>query len=140
MFLRICKITLLLIAFNSISVSAQNSDAEKQRAEYEKKVQEEMDSRILEFVSELQVDDFQKEIIKQKIYSYYEERKKIYYNQELKYFERDEQLSTLTNTYFLDIKDIIPEDTMEHIQSFIKDGGAELKKQKKKNKKKTKKD
>lgn len=140
MFFRICKITLLLLSINSISVSAQNDNAEKQRAEYEKKAQEELDTRTQEFVSELQVDDFQKEIIKQKIQSYFQERKKIHYNQDLKYFERDEQLSMLTNIHFSDIKEMITEDTMEQIKSFVKDGGAEMKKNKKKNKKKTKKE
>ncbi|HLT32152.1 MAG TPA: hypothetical protein VKZ98_00050 [Aquaticitalea sp.] len=140
MFLRICKITIFLVAINSISVSAQSNDVEKQRAEYEKKALEEMDSRIREFTGQLQVDDFQKEIIKQKIHSYFEERKKIFYNQDLKYFERDEQLLTLTNTHFSDIKNIINEDTMEQIKSFLKDGGAEMKKNKRRNKKKTKKD
>src|SRR5690606_37067862 len=140
MFLRICKITIFLVAINSISVSAQSNDVEKQRAEYEKKALEEMDSRIREFTGQLQVDDFQKEIIKQKIHSYFEERKKIFYNQDLKYFERDEQLLTLTNTHFSDIKNIINEDTMEQIKSFLKDGGAEMKKNKRRNKKKTTKD
>jgi len=137
MFLRICKITIVLLAINSFSVSAQNVDAEKQRAEYEKKVWVELDSRIQEFLSDLQVDDFQKEIVKQKIQSFFQERKKIYLNSYLKYFERDEQLSMLTSTHFLDIKDMITDDIMEQIQTFVKDGGAEMKKNKKKNKKKT---
>lgn len=138
MFLRICKITIILLAINSSSVYAQNDDVEKQRAEYEKKVLEEMDSRTLEFLSQLQVDDFQQQIIKQKIESYFQERKKIFYNQDLKYFERDEQLSMLTSTHFLDIKDMITDDIMEQIKSFVKDGGAEMKKNKTKKKKKTK--
>lgn len=137
MFLRICKISIVLLAINSFSVSAQNVDAEKQRAEYEKKVWVELDSRIQEFLSDLQVDDFQKEIVKQKIQSFFQERKKIYLNSYLKYFERDEQLSMLTSTHFLDIKDMINDDIMEQIQTFVKDGGAEMKKNKKKNKKKT---
>lgn len=138
MFFRICKITIILLAINSSSVYAQNDDVEKQRAEYEKKVLEEMDSRTLEFLSQLQVDDFQQEIIKQKIESYFQQRKKIFYHQDLKYFERDEQLSMLTSTHFLDIKDMITDDIMEQIKSFVKDGGAEMKKNKTKKKRKTK--
>lgn len=134
MFLRICKITILILAINSVSVFAQNNDAEKQREEYEKKALEELDSRTKEFLGQLAVDDFQKEIIKQKIESYFQERKKIYLNYELKYFERDEQLSLLTNNHFSDIQDMITEETMEQIKSFVKDGGAEMKKKKKKNK------
>ncbi len=136
MFFRICKITIVLLAMSSFSVSAQNDDAEKQRAAFEKKALEELDSLTQEFVSQLQVDDFQKEIIKQKIHTYFQERKKIYYNQHLKYFEREEQLSILTNTHFSDIKEMIIEETMEQIKTFVKDGGAEMKKEKKKKKKK----
>ena len=136
MFFRICKIAILLLTIISCPAFGQSGDAEKQRAEYEKKAKEELDKRTQEFVSSLQIDDFQKEIIKQKINSYFEERKKIYLNLELKYFERDEQLTALSNTHFTDIKNIITDDTYNQIQSFIKDGGEELKKKKRKNKKK----
>ena len=136
MFFRFSKITILLLTITISPVFAQNSDVEKQRAEYEKKAQEELDSRVEEFVSELQVDDFQKEIIKQKLGTYFQERKKIFLNSDLKYFERDEQLSQLTNTHFEDINGIINDDVMDNIKSFVKDGGAELKKQKRKNKRK----
>lgn len=136
MFFRFCKITTVLLIISISPVFAQNSDVEKQRAEYEKKVKEELDSRVQEFVSELAIDDFQKEIVKQKMHSYYQERVKIYQNQELKYYERDEQISQLTHTHFADVSEMISEEVMTQIQMFVKDGGTELKKQKKKNKRK----
>jgi lipase chaperone LimK len=118
-------------------VKAQrNDDAEKQRAEYEKKVQEEMTERIQIFADGLNVDDFQKEIIKQKMHSFYDERKSIYMDASLKYFERDEQLKALEYSHFSDIKEMISEETMSKIQSFIKDAGSSIKNEKKKKKKK----
>ncbi|MEO6348281.1 MAG: hypothetical protein ABIO60_10280 [Aquaticitalea sp.] len=140
MFFRICKITLFSLLIFSMSATAQsNNDAEKQRAEYEKKVKEELDERIHLFTTDLKVDDFQKEIINQKLHAYYEERKKIYLDTSLKYFERDEQLNTIKLSYFSDIKEMISEDTMAEIQSFISDTGTTYKDQKRKEKKKNKK-
>ena len=140
MFFRICKISLVYFMLFSLGSTAQsNDDAEKQRAEYEKKIKEELDERIQLFTTDLTIDDFQKEIIKQKLHSYYEERKKLYLEPSLKYFERDEQLIALKESHFYDIKDMISEDTMSKIQNFISDTGTSLKEQKKKEKKKNKK-
>lgn len=137
MIFKIYKITLFFIVLNLSPIYGQSqSDAEKQQEAYEKKMLEELDALTNEFLSQLEVDDFQKEIIKQKIQSYYQERKTIYLDTSLKYFERDEKLSALFVNHFSDIKDLVSEDTMKQIQSFVKDGGAAIKKEKKKKKKK----
>ena len=142
MFFRILRITLFLAILCSIPAMAQTQDeAKKQQEEFEKKIKEKLETRIETFVTELQVDDFQKEIIKQKLHSYYMEQKAIYTDMSLKYFERDEQLSTLSNSHFDDIKSMVSDDTMSQIQIFIKDVGATLEKdKKKKNKNKKTKD
>lgn len=130
------KIMLLFLVISTTFTLAQkNDDYEKQKMEFEKKMKEQQEERIQDFVTQLQADDFQKEIIKQKIHSYYIEKKAIYSNLALKYFEREEQLTSLDNTYFSDIKDMISEDIMTQIQSFIKDNITALKKEKKKKKK-----
>ena len=140
MFFRLLKITLFLTIVCSASAFSQNKDEiQKQREELESKVQENLENRIQSFVTQLKVDDFQKEIIKQKLHSYYREQKDIYLNTSLKYFERDEQISILTNSHFDDIKNLITEDTMDQIQMFVKDVGTTLDKQKKKKKKNKKK-
>ncbi len=137
MIFKLCKITLLFFAINSLTVVGQSqSDAQKQQEAYEKKVHEQLEELTSKFLGQLEVDDFQKEIIKQKIQTYYQVRKKIYTDQTLKYFERDEQLEALVINHFYDIKELVSEDTMGQIQSFVKDGGAAIKKEKKKNKKK----
>ncbi len=136
MFFRIFKIALLLLVISTTqSFSQSQDDVEKQREEFDKKVKEELDLRIHKFVSQLQADDFQKEIIKQKLNSYYVEQKAIYTNSSLKYFERDQKISDLNNSHFEDIKSMISDDTMDQIQLFIKDVGSTLEKQKKKKKK-----
>lgn len=137
MFYKIALFSFLL--FSMAAVGQSNEDLEKQRAEYEKKAKEELDERIQLFTTDLKVDDFQKEIIKQKLQSYYEERKKIYLDATLKYFERDEQLEALKTSHFSDIKDMLSEDTMSQIQSFISDTGTSFKEKKRKNKRKNKK-
>ncbi|MCK7590490.1 hypothetical protein M0G43_07900 [Subsaxibacter sp. CAU 1640] len=139
MFFRICKIALLFLIFSTPVLSQTQDDVEKQRAEYEKKALEELEKRVQTFVFDLKADDFQKEIIKQKLYSYFEKKKELYLNQDLKYFERDEQLLVLNNSHFTDLKQMVSEETMEQINTFIKDAGTTLAKQKKKEKKKKKK-
>ncbi|MEZ4803084.1 MAG: hypothetical protein R2797_09950 [Gelidibacter sp.] len=133
------KIAMLFLLVFSLQTFAQSTDTDKQREQYEKKAKEELDQRIQTFISELQADDFQKEIIKQKLNSYFEEKKTIYMNQNLRYFERDEQLLNLDQTHFASLKEIVSDDTMDQIQLFIKDAGTTLNKQKKKNKKNKKK-
>lgn len=137
---KIGKITFfLLLLFSVPSIAQSDDDAEKQRKEFEVKAEEDIDERMQTFVSELEVDDFQKEIIKQKFQSYYIERKKIYLDASLKYFQRDEKLRSLTETHFASIKNLLTDDTMEKIQSFALDGGQKLMKEKKKKKRKNKK-
>ncbi|MGJ8594046.1 MAG: hypothetical protein ACSHXF_15965 [Aquaticitalea sp.] len=140
MVLKLSKIILLFFMLLSVAGIAQTQDeAEKQRQEYEEKAQEQLEKITQGFISDLKVDDFQKEIIKQKIYSYFEERKKLFLDPSLRYFERDEKLNLLTESHFSDIQNLISDETMDKIQSFVKDGGEELKKEKKKDKRKNRK-
>ena len=78
--------------------------------------------------------DFQKEIIKQKLQSYYHEKKTIYFSN-IKYYEKEEQLKTLDATYFSDLKELVSEEVIKSIQDFVKNNKEELKKKKKRNKK-----
>lgn len=134
------RFILLLFLFGSMSTIAQNSDdAQKQREEFEQQALEKLNERIQMFLATLEIDDFQKEIIKQKLDSYYNKKKVIFMDRSLKYYERDERLMALDNNHFLDIKNMISEDTMNQIQLFIKDAGTTLEKEKKKNEKRKRK-
>ena len=134
------KLIAIISTFFLITISqgyAQSkSEQEKQRERLEKKFIEDQNDRILEFVKQLNADDFQKEIIKQKIQSYYQEKKAIE-TTELKYFEKEEQLKSLDINHFADIKDIVSEDTMNAIKNFTQNNNSEIKKQKKKRNKKS---
>lgn len=140
MIFKICKILLVLLALNSTAYAQTTDDVQKQQEEFVKKLEADQEERTNLFVSQLKADDFQKEIIKQKINSFYQEKKAIYLNNSLKYYERDDQVASLENSHFSDIKDLISEDNMTQINSFIKDNQSVLKKEKKKNKKRNKHD
>ena len=129
-------IGLLLLISVSQSHAQNKSDEQIQRERLEKKFIEDHNDRILEFIKLLNADDFQKEIIKQKIQSYYQEKKAIQ-TADLKYFEKDEQLKSLDINHFADIKDIVSEDTMNAIKNFTQNNNSEIKKQKKKRNKKS---
>jgi len=129
-------ISLLLLISVSQSHAQNKSDEQIQRERLEKKFMEDHNDRILEFIKLLNADDFQKEIIKQKIQSYYQEKKAIL-TADLKYFEKDEQLKSLDINHFADIKDIVSEDTMNAIKNFTQNNNSEIKKQKKKRNKKS---
>lgn len=139
MFKGTINVIVLLFCFCQIPTIAQTQDEiQKQQQEFEEKALDQLNARIITFLAEQPIDDFQKEIIKQKLISYYQAKKSIYMNGSLKYYERDEQVLNLDNSYFLDIKNMISENTMSQIQLFIKDAGATLEKEKKKKKKKKK--
>ena len=136
MYSKTIKIVLFFVVLCAIPCAAQSTDEEQKiRAAYEDKVQANLNERIQTFLSELNADDFQKEIIKQKLEAYYEKKKVIFMDASLKYYERDENVNALDASHFSDIQNMLSEDTMEKIQMFIKDAGETMEKQKKKKKK-----
>jgi lipase chaperone LimK len=137
MFSKTIKALLFLSLLLAIPCTAQTTDdAQKARENYEQKVLEEVNNRIQTFTTNLEVDEFQKEIIKQKLQSYYARKKELFVDGSLKYYERDEKVNALNLTHFSDISNMISEDTMDKIQLFIQDAGSTLEKQNKKKKKK----
>jgi lipase chaperone LimK len=137
MFTKTIKALVLLSLLLAIPCTAQTTDdAQKARENYEQKVLEEVNNRIQTFTTNLEVDEFQKEIIKQKLQSYYARKKELFVDGSLKYYERDEKVNALNLTHFSDISNMISEDTMDKIQLFIQDAGSTLEKQNKKKKKK----
>ena len=140
MFKKTINISILLFFFCQIPTMAQTQEEiEKQQQEFEQKALEQLNIRIKTFLADQPIDDFQKEIIKQKLISYYQAKTEIYMNRTLKYYERDEQVLNLDNSHFSDIENMITENTMDQIELFIKDAGATLEKESKKKKKKKKK-
>lgn len=133
--LLILSITFLLFSLNQVFAQTNEAAMKKQKEKMVKEIQMKQDEYINDFINSLEVDDFQKEIIKQKMYAYFEAKKAIYIEnqQEIKRMELVEQLDS---THFLDIKEMVTEDTMTKIMESVK-GTAKTKdkKKKKKNKK-----
>ena len=124
---------LFLTFLNFNNAIAQSDDAKKQMEKIEKEMDKRQAEYINDFLSTIEVDDFQKEIIKQRMHSYFEAKKAIYIS-EPKQFKRNQLVEQLDATHFLDIKEMITEDTMTKIMESVK--GTASKKDKKKKKKK----
>ncbi|GAA0745999.1 hypothetical protein GCM10009431_21780 [Gaetbulibacter jejuensis] len=86
-------------------------------------------------VSSLSVDDFQKEIIKQKLNSYFDEKQKIHQSNFPSYI-REEKLNELDRTHFTELKDICKDEVIGKIQEAVKNPLEHKKKNKRKKKNK----
>ncbi|WP_111682713.1 hypothetical protein [Winogradskyella tangerina] len=141
----------LFIGFNTYSqirrdrnripqTNTQPSDADIAKKERE------MEERKMEFINNflttLEADEFQKEITKQYISSFFDEKVKIIQTRYERSFDREEALKKLEDTHFKDLEELISESDMTKIKEMIKGNfdEKETKKKKKKRKKKKKKD
>ena len=114
---------------------------EKQRLKYEAEIEERKQEYISDFIETLDADDFQKEIIKQQMESYFDELKKINLLQ-LRKLDHEEQIQKLDDTHFTDLTAMITEAQMSKIMDAVKgkwNHSEEKKKKKKKEKNRKKK-
>ncbi|MCK8480721.1 hypothetical protein [Psychroserpens algicola] len=125
------------LAFISMSFSQQNKPTASEQKQIER-YKEESDRRkeeyITNFMSTLDVDDFQKEIITQSLYDYFDELVKIN-KLGLKSYERETHIERLDKSHFKDVQAIVSEDVMSQIMDAVK-GKLDKKSGKKKRKKK----
>ena len=122
----------VLFCLSCSTVNAQRNDREKAKIErYEKDMEKKQAEYILDFVNELNVDDFQKEIITQKLHTYFETKKTLF-TADLESFRRKELLQELDRTHFLDIKEMCTEEVYTAITEKIKQKGKQKKSKKKK--------
>lgn len=131
--------TLLISIFCSvlfISNSFSQAKEEKDRLKYEAEMEQKKREYINDFVGTLKVDDFQKEIIKQQMESYFVEFQKINMLG-LREFERKTYVQNLDDSHFRDLKAMITEEQMAKIMDALKGkwNHSEEKKKKKKDKK-----
>nr|WP_321225829.1 hypothetical protein [uncultured Psychroserpens sp.] len=131
--------TLLISIFCSvlfISNSFSQAKEEKDRLKYEAQMEQKKREYINDFVGTLKVDDFQKEIIKQQMESYFVEFQKINMLG-LREFERKTYVQNLDDIHFRDLKAMITEEQMSKIMDALKGkwNHSEEKKKKKKDKK-----
>lgn len=123
------------LAVTSI-MHAQTTD-EKKKERYEAEVEEKKQKYINDLVKTLNVDDFQTEIIKQTMDSYFEKVKKIHMLN-IPHFEKMGQIEQLDVTHFNDLKAMISEETMDKILDALK-GKWDQKKDKREKKRKKRK-
>lgn len=126
-------LSLLFILTLQTTVFAQKSTEERQKKEYEEKVEEQKQKFIQDFLSTLDIDAFQKEIIDQHMYSYFDEALKIQ-NLNLKSYEMKDELDKMRARHFIDVKAIVSEEIMQKIDDAVT-GKWDPKKEKKKRKK-----
>jgi hypothetical protein len=115
---------------------------EEEIAKYEQKLEERKDEYISNFLTTLEADDFQKEIIKQYLNSYFDSKKELLKVKYERIFDREQAIKKLDDTHFKDLEELISEKDMSKIKEMIKGNfdEKEVLKEKKKKRKKRKKD
>lgn len=111
---------------------------EEEIAKYEKKLEERKDEFIANFLTTLEADAFQKEIIKQYLNSYFLAKKEIFKINYERTFDKKQAIKKLDETHFKDLEELISENDMNKIKDLIK-GNFDEKEVIKKNKKRKKK-
>ncbi|OZV68675.1 hypothetical protein [Winogradskyella aurantia] len=145
------KLVVLITIFSVIQGYSQgrrgqNGIAQPSREVREKEIekrQRDMEERkeeyIKTFISTLEADAFQKEIIKQSISSFYDTKLEILKTEYEHRLDRKDALTKLEQTHFKDLENLISEDDMVKIQELVKGNFDEKEVKKKKKKKKKKK-
>ena len=129
-------ICFLFFSFTSLS---QTASAEKQQERYQEQVEENKQKYITGFLKTLDVDDFQKEIIKQTMFTYFDEVVEIQ-KLGLKNYEAKDAVLKMRTQHFADVRAIVSEDTMVKIEDALTgEWNPKDDKKKKKKKKKSKK-
>lgn len=113
---------------------------EKDIAKRDKMMKERKEEFIANFLTTLEADDFQKEIIKQRLNSFYDAKVEIFKTKFEHAIDRETAVKKLEDTHFADLKELITEGDMAKIKQMITGGFDEKevvkeKKKKKKNKK-----
>ena len=113
---------------------------EQEIAKYERESEERKEEYIENFLTTLEADDFQKQIIKLSINSFFEKKIVILKTQFEHYLDRGAAIKNIEDTHFLELKELISEDDMSKIKEMItgKFDEKEVVKKKKKRKKKKK--
>jgi len=102
--------------YSIVPRSDTTPDTKKQEEEFH----ERLENHIQSFMITLDIDDFQKHIIKQKLDSYFVEKLSILKSGIQNQFALEERIELLDNTHFNDIKEMTPLNIQDSIQKFIK--------------------
>ncbi|MBU2930232.1 hypothetical protein [Winogradskyella psychrotolerans] len=129
----------IILTLNS-NAQSNREPSEQEIAKYEREAEERKEEYIANFLTTLEADDFQKQIIKQTINSFLDEKIALF---KIKYehrLDREAAVKKLEDTHFLELKELISEDDMTKITELIKGdfNEKEVVKEKKKKRKKEK--
>ena len=116
----------------------QTEPSEQEIAKRKRQMEERKDEYITNFTTTLEGDEFQKEIVKQSLLSFYDEKIAIFKTPFDRAFERQEAIKKLENSHFIELQELISESDMAKIKEMIK-GEFDEKEVKKKQKKRRKK-
>lgn len=116
----------------------ERSDTAPNAEDQKKEFQEKLDKHIQNFINKLEVDEFQKHIIKQKLHSYFVEKMSLFKSGLENREALEEKILQLDNTHFNDLKEMTPVNIQDSIQKFIKIKEIKSKSRKKKKRKKKK--
>ena len=115
---------------------------ESQKARIAKKLEERKNKLIASFLTTLEADEFQKEIIKQTLNDYFPKKTEFYKIPFASSVEREDAEKAFDRAHFAELKEIISETDMNKINDFIagkfseNDAKKDIKKNKNKKKKK----
>ena len=116
----------------------ERSDTTPNAEDQKKEFQEKLEKHIQNFINKLEVDEFQKHIIKQKLHSYFVEKMSLFKSGLETREAIEEKILQLDNTHFNDLKEMTPVHIQDSIQKFIKIKEIKSKSRKKKKRKKKK--
>lgn len=118
----------------------QREPTDKDIENYKRKVEERKEEFLANFLTTLEADDFQKEIIKQYLNSYFDEKQKLYKIKYERSFDRQQAVKKLDDSHFKDLEDLISTGDMTKIKEMIQGDfdEQEVKKEKKKKRKRRK--
>jgi len=111
--------------------------SDKEIEKMKRRMEERKEEYIANFLSTLEADDFQKQIIKQSLEDFHEAKLKILKTRFERVFEREEAIKNLEKTHFIELKELISESDMKKIEALI-NGDFDEDKVKKKRKRKRK--
>jgi len=156
MYLNRIKILLFFILISSSTTFAQNynrgnrqqrgrdysivprSNTTPSTKDNEKEFKEKLDRHIQNFINKLDVDEFQKHIIRQKLDSYFVEKMSLLKSGIENREDLEERINYLNNTHFNDLKEMTSVHIQDSIQKFIKIREIEPSNKKKKKRKRKK--
>lgn len=120
----------------------RSEPTEQEIAKQKRMIEDRKNEFIDNFLTTLEGDEFQKEIVKQHLNTFYDAKLAILKTPFDRSFEREQAVKKLEDNHFLDLKNLISEDDMSKIKEMIrgKFDEKEVKKERKKRKKRKEKD